>query len=170
MTEHTVFVALGSNIDPARHLAAALDLLRQHDPALIASPVYRTPPQGFSAQADFFNMTVQMTTAHDAARFKAEVLAAIESDLGRVRDPNNKNAPRTIDLDIALWDHDSFSYGAKPWRVPDPDITRFAHVAVPLADLAPDYRHPDTGETLATIAARLRIDSMLRINVDFTQS
>lgn len=167
MTEHVAYVTLGSNIDPHANLIAAIAHLRRHDPDLICSPVYRTPPQGYADQPDFYNMAVRLVTALDPAALKESVLAPVEMALGRVRDPHNKNAPRTIDLDIALWDESALTYGAKPWRIPDPDILRFAHVAIPLADLAPDYRYPETGETLAQIAARLDCAGMQRIEPAF---
>lgn len=154
MTSPDVFVSLGSNIDPERNLVHAVTLLRQKCDVLAVSSVYRTPPQGFTAQPDFLNLSVQVHTSLQPDTFKKDVLDWIERELGRIRDPNNKNAPRTIDLDISLWGDSVFEYGAKPWRVPDPDIVRFAHVAVPLAEIAPDVVHPTEGVTLAEIAAR----------------
>ena len=151
--ESVVYVSLGSNIEPEKNLAEAIRLLRQRCTVLAVSSAYRTPPQGFSEQADFLNMAVKLTTTLTPADFKREVLGDIERQLGRQRDPNNKNAPRTIDLDISLWNDLAFAYGDKPWRVPDPDITRFAHVAIPLAEIAPDYLHPVNGRTLAAIAS-----------------
>jgi len=147
-----VYVSLGSNIEPERNLARAIDLLREKTNVLAVSSAYQTAPQGFTEQADFLNMAVALTTMLDAESLKREVLDAIERELQRVRDPNNKNAPRTIDLDISLWGSAVFEYGAKPYRIPDPDIVRFAHVAVPLAELAPDYVHPTDGRTLREIA------------------
>jgi 2-amino-4-hydroxy-6-hydroxymethyldihydropteridine diphosphokinase len=80
------------------------------------------------------------------------VLARIEQQLGRQRraDPN---APRTIDVDISLFDDVVIDLGKR--HIPDPEILRYPHIAVPLADVAPDYRHPETGESLAQIAARV---------------
>lgn len=154
MAKHRAYLALGSNVDAAQNFAAALHLLEAFGPLLAQSPVYRTAPQGEGAEGDFLNMAVLVETALSPLEFKQTVIEVIEKALGRVRDPNNKNAPRTIDLDIVLWDEGVLTYGEKPWRIPDPDILRFAHVAVPLAAIAPDYRHPETGETLATIAGR----------------
>ena len=154
------YLALGSNIDPEQNLPAAVRLLRRYCRVVALSPVYRTPPQGFADQPDFYNMAVQILTTGDPADFKRDALAEIERALGRVRDPHNRNAPRTIDLDIALW-------GEKPWRVPDPDILRFAHIAVPLADLAPDYVHPETGETLMQIASRSDASGMQQVILHF---
>ncbi|MBC7814739.1 MAG: 2-amino-4-hydroxy-6-hydroxymethyldihydropteridine diphosphokinase, partial [Burkholderiales bacterium] len=147
--------SLGSNIEPERNLARAVDLLRERTNVLAVSSAYQTAPQGFTEQADFLNMAVALTTTLDAVGLKREVLDAIERELKRVRDPNNKNAPRTIDLDISLWGSAVFEYGAKPYRIPDADIVRFAHVAVPLAELAPELVHPSDGRTLREIADSL---------------
>ena len=163
------FVALGSNIAPDANLPAAVRLLAARCTLLARSPVYRTPPQGFTDQPDFYNMAVKIETALSPAAFKQTVLADIERALGRVRDPHNKNAPRTIDLDIALWGGQALTYGDRPWRVPDPDILRFAHLAVPLADLAPDYVHPETGTTLAQIARRFEVDTMQVVPLAFDE-
>lgn len=154
MTLPDVYISLGSNLQPERNLAAAARLLRQKCDVLAVSSVYRTPPQGYADQPDFYNLSVKLHTSLQPATFKTGVVDWIERELGRVRDPNNKNAPRTIDLDISLWGDAVLEYGGKPWRVPDPDIVRFAHVAVPLAELAPDFVHPTEGVTLAEIAAR----------------
>jgi 2-amino-4-hydroxy-6-hydroxymethyldihydropteridine diphosphokinase len=149
------FISLGSNIDPAKNIAAAISLLRDHCLVLAQAAIYRTPPQGDANQADFLNTAVKIQTTLSPVEFKTQVIANIEQQLGRVRDPSNKNAPRTIDLDIALWGNDVLDYGDKPWHIPDPDITRFAHIALPLADIAPDTIHPETDQTLAAIAASL---------------
>jgi 2-amino-4-hydroxy-6-hydroxymethyldihydropteridine diphosphokinase len=159
-----VFVSLGSNIEPEKNLTRAVQLLRSKSNVIGTSSIYRTAPQGFQEQADFLNMAVQLTTSLSPESFKKDVLDWIERELGRVRDPNNKNAPRTIDLDISLWGDSVFEYGAKPWFVPDPDIVRFAHVAIPLAELAPDFVHPTEGETLAEIAGRVGRQGIERVD------
>ncbi|MBZ0295859.1 MAG: 2-amino-4-hydroxy-6-hydroxymethyldihydropteridine diphosphokinase [Anaerolineae bacterium] len=172
MTDNHAYLVLGSNIEPEANLARALELLKAHCEILAVSPVYRTPPQGFTDQANFLNMALHIRTALEPAAFKSQVLEVIEQQLGRVRDPNNKNAPRTIDLDIALWNDVSMDYGAKPWHAPDRDIYKFAHVAVPLADIAPNYSHPESGETLAQIAARFDLNAMRenRVNLKIPYS
>jgi 2-amino-4-hydroxy-6-hydroxymethyldihydropteridine diphosphokinase len=162
-----VYLSLGSNIDPEHNLRRAVDLLREHCDVLAVSHAYRTPPQGFTDQADFLNMAVHLATSLSPAALKSGVLEMIEWELKRVRDPNNKNAPRTIDLDISLWDDAVLEYGAKPWRIPDPDILRFAHVALPLAELAPDYLHPVAAITLAELAARLPHEGIQRTPLRF---
>ncbi|MBZ0316954.1 MAG: 2-amino-4-hydroxy-6-hydroxymethyldihydropteridine diphosphokinase [Anaerolineae bacterium] len=179
MPSHHVFLALGSNINPVENSRACLKLLQEHFDIWNLSPVYETPPVGFTEQAAFLNAAAEVITELDPTSVKT-ILQNIEHQLGRVRDPNNKNAPRTIDLDIALWDKAVFTYGGKNWQVPDPDILRFIHLARPLADLAPDYVYPETTDTLTSIAENLPMNGitrrddvwadlpfLLRISVDF---
>ena len=121
------------------------------------APIYETAPTGLLNQHNFFNTAVLIQTPLSAAEVKETIIATIETKLKRVRQVD-KNAPRTIDLDIALFNDSVFNYelsDGSTRRVPDKDILRFPHVAVPLADLLPDMPHPETGELLSSIAARL---------------
>jgi len=162
-----IYVSLGSNIEPEDNIVKAVHLLRNYTTLLAVSPVYRTAPQGYTEQSHFLNMAVKVHTYRTPLQFKTDVIDRIESELGRVRDPNNKNAPRTIDLDISLWKDEQLEYGDKPWIVPDKDILRWAHVAVPLADLAPDYSHPTEHQILKTIANSLDTSDIERVDLDF---
>lgn len=164
-----VFLSLGSNIEPEKNLIRAIQLLRTKCVVLAVSQGYRTPPQGYTEQDDFLNLAAKITTDLSPITLKHTVLDWIERELGRIRDPRNKNAPRTIDVDISLWNEDVFEYGEKPWRVPDPDIMRFAHVAVPLAEIAPDYVHPVEKVTLADIAARFDSTLFRRERLTFSE-
>lgn len=160
------YLSLGSNISPKENIAHAVDLLRHRTTVLCISPVYSSPPQGFAEQERFLNMAVKIHTWRSPSDFKSAVIDHIEAELHRVRDPQNKNAPRTIDLDISLWNDEVLEYGSKPWRIPDGDITRFAHVAVPLADIAPNYVHPSEGRSLREVAAAFDASQLRRINLD----
>jgi len=159
------FVTLGSNIEPEANLAAAVRSLReQAEVEVVAvSPVYQTAPVGTLDQADFLNAAVLLRTGLSAEALKAQVLAPIEAALGRVRTAD-KNAARTIDLDIALFNYEVSEAGR---RIPDPDVLIYPHVALPLADIAPYYVHPESGETLAEIAERMtRTPAYRREDVD----
>jgi 2-amino-4-hydroxy-6-hydroxymethyldihydropteridine diphosphokinase len=156
----TVYVSLGSNINPNPNLVTAVSLLKDSCPIEKLSAAYITPPQGFTDQNDFWNVAVKLSTDLTPITLKHQVLDGIEQKLNRVRDPDNKNAPRTIDLDISLWNDEDFDYGENPWHIPDPDILRFAHVVIPLAEIAPDYVHPLEKITLAQIAARYDLDQL----------
>jgi len=147
------FLLLGSNIEPESNLPAAVRMLSDHGRVVAVSRVWESPPVGFVEQPNFLNAAVLLETDLSAAELRAGTIAAIERQLGRVRDPENVNAPRTIDVDVALFNDDVGTFG--PVRVPDDTITRHAFAAVPLADLAPDHRHPVDGRTLGEIAASL---------------
>jgi GTP cyclohydrolase I len=147
-----VFIALGSNIDGERHLPEAVRRLALYCRLLVVSPVYESAPVGTTDQPNFLNAAALIETSLTAAELKAQVLQRIEQELGRVRTAD-KNAARTIDLDIALFGDQVLQVGAR--HIPDPDILKYAHIAVPLADLAPQQRHPETGQTLSDIAHHL---------------
>ncbi len=165
---NTVALSLGSNIDKERNLPEAVRLLRAigavTEPVEVpvcsvtaVAPIYETAPTGLLNQPNFFNTAVLIQTPLSAAEIKETIIAAIETQLQRVRQAD-KNAPRTIDIDIALFNDSVFNYelsDGSTRRVPDKDILRFPHVAVPLADILPDMPHPETGELLSSIAARL---------------
>jgi 2-amino-4-hydroxy-6-hydroxymethyldihydropteridine diphosphokinase len=147
-----VLVSVGSNIDPERNLSAAVERLRERCRVTAVSTVYETEPVGGREQPRFLNAAVLLETDLTPAQLRAQVLRPIEQDLGRVR-TSDKYGPRTIDLDISLYGDRVLELGGR--RIPDPDILRYAHIAVPLADVAPEQRHPETGQTLADIARQL---------------
>ena len=93
-------------------------------------------------------------------------LRKIEADLGRVRTAD-KYAPRTIDLDLSLFGDQVLS--GSDYQVPDPELTRLAHLAIPLAELAPEYRHPNLEGTLRQIADRLRPGSKVVRRSDLSE-
>ena len=87
-----------------------------------------------------------------------QFFSEVEHKLGRVRDPDNKNAPRTIDLDISFWGNMTCEYklndgcAVKSWSIPDPDTHKHAHVIIPLADVTPEFIHPIVKKPLNVIA------------------
>lgn len=155
---NTAYISLGANIEPETHLPAAVSRLVSLGEVRTVSHVYETAPVGETAQPNFLNAAVVLLTELTAPTLKS-ALQAIEQALGRQRS-DDPNAQRTIDLDIALFNRDELAIGKR--RIPDPDILTQAHVAQPLADLAPAWVHPVTGETLAAIAARLAHTTDLR--------
>lgn len=149
-----VLIMLGSNIDRTHNMDEAIARLERHPDLeiLAVSPVYVTaaigPAGERSAQPLFSNAAIRAETTLDAAALRAE-LRTIEAAMGRVR-TRDKFAPRPIDLDIAFYGDAVLEVAGK--TIPDADVLRFAHVAVPLADVAGDWVHPQTGQTLAEIA------------------
>jgi 2-amino-4-hydroxy-6-hydroxymethyldihydropteridine diphosphokinase len=157
-----VIVSLGSNINKENNIPLALAYLYENCRVTAVSPIYETVPVGLLNQPNFFNLAVQIKTDLDALSFKEQVLTRLESHLKRTRQAD-PNAPRTIDADITLFNDEVFDYGREGERqrhIPDPDLLKFAHVAVPVADLLPDLPHPETAEPLSQLATRLRQEAV----------
>ena len=156
-----VFVSLGSNINKETNLLAAVRLLQEIGRLLAVSSVYETAPieatgEGSPVQEDrplFWNAAVLMETTLDPAGFRRDVLDQVEHQLDRQRTAD-RNAPRTIDADLTLFNDDIFELDPRH-PIPDPDLLKFAHVAVPIAELAPYLNHPESGEALGQLAERL---------------
>ena len=150
-----VFITLGSNINREYNLPQAVALLRRQPQlkVMAVSPIYETLPVGGEpGQPAYFNAAVLIKTYLDPLALK-EILRTIERTLGRVR-MVDKYAPRTIDLDIAFYGQQTLNLNG--WRIPDPDISRRPHLALPLADLNPEWLHPELGVTLREITKHLQ--------------
>jgi len=146
---NVAYLALGSNIEPERHLPAAVAHLARFGHVRAVSTVWETPALGLAEQPNFLNAAVILETPLSAQALRLEAIGAIETELGRAR-TENKNAPRTIDIDIMLFNRDIVQVNQR--HIPDPEIVERPFVAIPLAEIAPDYVHPETGQTLHAIA------------------
>jgi 2-amino-4-hydroxy-6-hydroxymethyldihydropteridine diphosphokinase len=165
------YFSLGSNINPEQNLPAAVRELAEHGRIAAVSQVWESAPfvsggaaAGPIREANFLNAAVLLETALSARMLCADVVPAIESRLGRVRDPHDKNAPRTIDVDLVLFNRDVLEVGRR--TIPDPELLSRAFVAAPIAELDPDYLHPLNGRRLADIAAQLTAMQSLRLRAD----
>jgi 2-amino-4-hydroxy-6-hydroxymethyldihydropteridine diphosphokinase len=147
-----VFITLGSNIEPEKNLPEAIRLLAERFALRAVSRVYETAPFGTGEGANFLNAAALIETSLPPVLLKYDVLRPLEAQLGRIRTAD-KNAPRTIDLDIALYGNLILDDPTNLITIPDPEIATRAHIALPLADLDPDFIHPVAGRTLAEIAA-----------------
>lgn len=153
---HRAYLTIGSNIDPERHVRQAVDLLAQHARLLAVSSVWQTAAVG-AAGPDFLNLAVCIETDLDVTALKHAVLRPLEQIMGRVR-TEDKNAPRTMDLDIVIFDD----------QVVDAALWERAFLAVTFAELLPNLRHPLSGETLPELARRLCAQSPAQMRPDLT--
>lgn len=99
--KNDVIVGLGSNIDPTTHIEKALAQIKTRFSDILTSEFVMTQPIGYKDQADFCNGAVRFFTDLSAEELKTWLLK-VENGLGRIRS-ENKNGPRTIDLDILVW-------------------------------------------------------------------
>jgi 2-amino-4-hydroxy-6-hydroxymethyldihydropteridine diphosphokinase len=154
-----ILVALGANLpherwgSPRATCEAALQALERAGMRVVArSRWYRSLPQPPAAQPEFVNAVVALETELAPAALLA-ALHAIEVSFGRRR--GAANAARTIDLDLIAY-HDRVSDGADGGPVlPHPRLGERAFVLRPLADVAPDWRHPASGRSVAAFLAAL---------------
>jgi 2-amino-4-hydroxy-6-hydroxymethyldihydropteridine diphosphokinase len=152
-----VVLTLGSNIDKETNLPAAVRLLAARATVTAVSSVYETLAAGLHEQPNFFNAAVLIETDESPAELKDSLLSDIERELKRQR-LADKNAPRTIDLDIALYGDQILEYTPADGRtrhIPDRDLLRFAHCTLPVAEILPEMLHPETGQPLKAIASRV---------------
>jgi len=141
-----VYVAAGSNIRPRAHLREALAALAAAWPGLRASRAWSNAAVGFAGD-DFINLVVGFETGEPLAKV-LERLKAIEQASGRERGAK-KWAPRTLDLDLLLYGD---LVGQFPGAtLPHADLVERAYVLGPLAELAPQHRHPVLGATIGAL-------------------
>jgi 2-amino-4-hydroxy-6-hydroxymethyldihydropteridine diphosphokinase len=154
-----VYVGVGSNQDAERKLGFARAELQRAFGTVRCSGVYRSAAVGFEAP-DYLNMVIGVRTDAGPDAVRAE-LRAIEERAGRSR-PSPPAAVCAMDLDLLLYGPLVDAARGLPHR----DILRRAFVLAPLAELAPDLKHPLTGEPLeqAWDALRSRGASITRID------
>ena len=133
-----VFIGVGSNIDKHVHIPRVIAELEEKFGQIEVSPVYETPAEGFTGE-DFFNLVIAFES--DISPFDMRAyLRALEAQHGRVRDNKNQFISRTIDLDQLLYGSNQINQDGV--HVPSSDITNYAFVLKPLADIAGDMTHP----------------------------
>jgi 2-amino-4-hydroxy-6-hydroxymethyldihydropteridine diphosphokinase len=138
-----VYVAAGSNVAPFVNLPKALRELRQYYPDMRLSPTYRNQAVGFVGE-DFVNLVVGFSTDDQVHQVIAHLHEA-EAVCGRPRDAP-KWAPRTMDLDLLLYG--DLQYTEPGLKIPRPDLLKRPYMLRPMAELAPECRHPIVGRTL----------------------
>ena len=160
-----LYIGLGANLPHPRFgpPKATLEHVLTQFPAaglrvLARSPWYESAPVPASDQPWYVNGVVRVATAQSPQEVLAK-LHAIEAELGRQR--VEQNEPRSIDLDIIAFGNMILN-GPEPPIVPHPRMAERAFVLRPLSDLAPDWRHPTTGQRISALIALLPRDQVTR--------
>jgi 2-amino-4-hydroxy-6-hydroxymethyldihydropteridine diphosphokinase len=163
---HAVYLGLGGNQgDRAAYLRAALEALAPDVRVTRVSSIYETAPLHMIDQPDFYNLVCGGWTELLPAAL-LHMLKRIERTLGRT--PGPRYGPRVIDLDLLLYDDLTLDSGEL--TLPHPRMLERAFVLTPLAEIAPDLRHPTTGKTIAALAAAVPAAGVRRIGPLFSCS
>ena len=140
---NTVYLSLGSNMgDRFEMLQDAVRVLQEQDGLDVTriSSVYETDPVGYTDQASFLNVVVELMTEMSAEKILFICLET-EETLGRIR--HFRWGPRCIDLDILLYNDENMV--SEKLTIPHPRMHERGFVLVPLIELAPNSVHPITG-------------------------
>jgi 2-amino-4-hydroxy-6-hydroxymethyldihydropteridine diphosphokinase len=153
-----VYLSLGSNLGPRRELLlTAIERLRRVARILSVSSFYETQPVEVTDQPWFLNCVVALETNHSPEHLLKELLA-IERDMGRER--TRKKGPRQIDLDILLFGN--YTIDSPHLVIPHPAMHQRRFVLEPLAEIAPEARHPLLKKTVRELLAELPDTQVVR--------
>ncbi len=142
----TIYISLGSNINREENTRAGIAALKQAFGALTLSSVYESEAVGFDGDA-FYNMVIACVV--DTPVFETnQILRDIEDANGRDRS-SPKFSSRTLDLDLLLYD--DLILDEKGLKLPRAEILKNAFVLWPLAEIAPEFKHPQAGVSYAEL-------------------
>jgi 2-amino-4-hydroxy-6-hydroxymethyldihydropteridine diphosphokinase len=138
-----VYLGLGSNVEPQKYLRLGIAELGRRYGVLELSSIYRNASVGFDGD-EFLNLVVGL----EADASPAEIHASLEDihTLANRERGASRFAARTLDIDLLLYD--DLVLDEPPVRVPRSDILEYSFVLGPLAEIAPDLRHPETGRLI----------------------
>lgn len=143
-----VYVSIGSNIDRDENIRGGVADLQAHYGELKLSSVYESESVGFDGD-NFYNLVAAFDTA-EAVFEVARVLREIENAHGRTRE-GPRFSSRTLDIDMLLYDDQVLQEGKL--ELPRDEITKNAFVLWPLAEIAPDLKHPVLKQSYAELWA-----------------
>jgi 2-amino-4-hydroxy-6-hydroxymethyldihydropteridine diphosphokinase len=170
----TAYIGMGGNLAswagaPETTLAAAALRLESLGHVVSRSSLYSTAPVGFAAQPRFVNAVVELETALQP-RELLDGLLVIELEFGRDRAAGFANGPRTLDLDILLFD--GLKISQPGLEIPHPRVAERAFVLTPLSEIAAGVVVPGLGESVAQLSSALlqgskpELDAVVRVQSD----
>ena len=154
-----VLLSLGSNLGERRqNLRRAVRALGQKMMVTAVSSVYETEPWGETDQPSFLNICLSATTT-SSLRETFDFTQQIESDLGR--EPTYRWGPRLIDIDILFFSEQIVK--EVDLIIPHISLVERAFVLAPLADIAPDWKHPVTGQSVVQMLTAVNSTDVYRL-------
>lgn len=154
-----IYLALGTNLgDREDNLQMARDSFPPAVKTLRQSPVYITPPWGYTDQPEFLNQVVEAETTLEPLPL-LRYLKEIEEAMGR--QATFRNGPRLIDLDILFYGRRIIEM--ETLHIPHPRLQARAFVLVPLNDLAPDFIHPVLRESVHALLSKVRVQGVRQL-------
>ena len=155
-------LSLGSNIDAPNNIRKAVRALRHEFDALKCSSVYESEAIGFVG-ANFLNLVAIIETTADLSSISS-FLKLLEDRFGRNREQPRFSA-RTLDVDILFYGDEKTK--SDEIELPKEEITQYAFVLQPLAELLPDRIHGFTGLTYADLCDEFDQSNQQLWKVDF---
>ena len=154
-------ISIGSNIEKEKNVPSSLAALEKQFGELVISSTYDSEAMGFIGES-FYNLVVGFNSDLPV-KTVAKKLRQIESDHGRTRECKKFSA-RTLDLDLILYGDLVVSDGRL--QIPRDEITRYAFVLEPLAEIAPELRHPVTGKKYSDLWAEYDKSDLRQEKID----
>ncbi len=147
---HKYYLSIGSNIQPEINIPKTIELLREYGNIQIISNAWESHAVGTSGP-NFLNASALFSTPLNPKELKNTIIRSIEATLGRVRS-SDKNAPRTIDIDIIMVDDEPCNLDR--WKNP--------FVVIPMSEVAPELNHPIEHQKLSSVAERMSSQTWIK--------